>query len=319
MIKVKEMSELEMHKYGVIFQCVFDLFNDFEGVYFKIEVNGQEKILQRKDNLCVLYTLEDEKTVSYEMFCLDEEYNVSQAGFDDYELTMYGDLFTVQERNSSIVQSLKLYKRTDGVDNDGYDGLIIFVQYDIKKKTRITLTYQQIFDKENSIYYYAKERMPLQVVIEYGVFVNDGDVYRVLKKDRYIRADISSDNYYYDLITIKEYGLINFLKHGSYELQKQNEIVRYIKFRRTNENNQAIFSIPIYQYSWDEMADKIRKKGFATKIPDYLYETYNGGNQVLNEYKEVAEFLKEYEKTPPNAIIKLNLRFERTSDGDSNS
>ena len=67
------------------------------------------------------------------------------------------------------------------------------------------------------------------------------------------------------------------------------------------------------------MADKIRKKGFATKIPDYLCETYNGRNQVLNEYKEVAEFLKEYEKTPPDEIIKLNLRFEGTSDGDSNS
>lgn len=314
MIKVKEMSELEIHKYGVIFQCVFDLFNDFEGVYFKIEVNGQEKILQRKDNLCVLYTLEDEKTVSYEMFCLDEEYNVSQAGFDDYELTMYGDLFTVQERNSSIVQSLKLYKRTDGVDNDGYDGVIIFVQYDIKKKTRITLTYQQIFDKENSIYYYAKERMPLQVVIEYGVFVNDGDVYRVLKKDRYIRADISSDDYYYDFITIKEYGLLNVLKNGSYNLLREDRTVRYVKSLFIDFKGN-------YRDAWpfanllkaEEIESLIKKYNFNTRIPDFIISLYNGENKDVLLIQEIVEKVRLLEKEllqPENSRMCLTLKFE---------
>lgn len=294
MIKVKEMSELEMHKYGVIFQCVFDLFNDFEGVYFKIEVNGQEKILQRKDNLCVLYTLEDEKTVSYEMFSLDEEYNVSQAGFDDYELTMYGDLFTVQERNSSIVQSLKLYKRTDGVDNDGYDGLIIFVQYDIKKKTRITLTYQQIFDKENSIYYYAKERMPLQVVIEYGVFVND---------------EVG-----YTLTAMNEYGLLNVLKNGSYNLLREDRTVRYVKSLFIDFKGN-------YRDAWpftnllkaEEIESLIKKYKFNTRIPDFIISLYNGENKDVLLIQEIVEKVRLLEKEllqPENSRMCLTLKFE---------
>lgn len=294
MIKVKEMSELEMHKYGVIFQCVFDLFNDFEGVYFKIEVNGQEKILQRKDNLCVLYTLEDEKTVSYEMFSLDEEYNVSQAGFDDYELTMYGDLFTVQERNSSIVQSLKLYKRTDGVDNDGYDGLIIFVQYDIKKKTRITLTYQQIFDKENSIYYYAKERMPLQVVIEYGVFVND---------------EVG-----YTLTAMNEYGLLNVLKNGSYNLLREDRTVRYVKSLFIDFKGN-------YRDAWpfanllkaEEIESLIKKYNFNTRIPDFIISLYNGENKDVLLIQEIVEKVRLLENEllqPENSRMCLTLKFE---------
>lgn len=294
MIKVKEMSELEMHKYGVIFQCVFDLFNDFEGVYFKIEVNGQEKILQRKDNLCVLYTLEDEKTVSYEMFSLDEEYNVSQAVFDDYELTMYGDLFTVQERNSSIVQSLKLYKRTDGVDNDGYDGLIIFVQYDIKKKTRITLTYQQIFDKENSIYYYAKERMPLQVVIEYGVFVND---------------EVG-----YTLTAMNEYGLLNVLKNGSYNLLREDRTVRYVKSLFIDFKGN-------YRDAWpfanllkaEEIESLIKKYNFNTRIPDFIISLYNGENKDVLLIQEIVEKVRLLENEllqPENSRMCLTLKFE---------
>lgn len=223
MVTIKELKEMDIPKYNLIFYFINDLFGDLEGIYFKTEVNGQTKILQRRNNLCILYTLEG-KNISYEMFSLDDNYNIFQAGFDDYELTMYDDLLTVQERDSSIVQSLSLYKRSNGVDNDGYDGIIIYVQFDEKSNKRLTLTYQQMYNPLKNVYYYAKERMPFQIIIEHGLSVKNGNTYGPLKTDRYIKGECNYDNDFlnYNWVTIREYGLYDVLCELRYQ-QMYNE------------------------------------------------------------------------------------------------
>lgn len=311
MVTIKELKEMDIPKYNLIFYFINDLFGDLEGIYFKTEINGQTKILQRRNNLCILYTLEG-KNISYEMFSLDDNYNIFQAGFDDYELTMYDDLLTVQERDSSIVQSLSLYKRSNGVDNDGYDGIIIYVQFDEKSNKRLTLTYQQMYNPLKNVYYYAKERMPFQIIVEHGLSVKNGNTYGPLKTDRYIKGECNYDNDFlnYNWVTIREYGLFNFLKHGAYELQKEETLHRYFKFNRTIKDNQALVFLPLVHNTFEQMKSYIEKLGFRFSIPDYLFDSVNGNNQILEEYKEIASFIKEYEMGSVEEERKLNFTME---------
>ena len=44
-INIDEIRELDIPKYGPIFACVYDLFGDYVGVFFKLYVEGKEHIL----------------------------------------------------------------------------------------------------------------------------------------------------------------------------------------------------------------------------------------------------------------------------------
>ena len=99
-IKIDELNELEIPKYGPIFMCVGELFGDYVGVYFKLVIDDEEYILQRRDDLFVLYQVHKGNEVSYEMFTVDEEYKITSAGFDDFEMhTVSGDR-VVQRRDA---------------------------------------------------------------------------------------------------------------------------------------------------------------------------------------------------------------------------
>lgn len=321
MITIKEMSELEIPKYAPIFQCVYDLFGDYAGTYWKLEVHGQEKILQRLDDLCVLYTLEEEKTVSYEMFTIDENYKVSNAGFDDYEMHMFDDTLTIQERDSSVIQSLAFTKRNDGVDNDGYDGLVTHVQYNQEKDIRLMIMYQQMYNSMDRIYSMHVDKPPFQITIERGVVKKQAKGLSA-KPISYIREeyDFRDNPDAYNMATIKDYGLVSFLKKGAYALQKDDVIARYYKILYCTKDRQAFTGFPFCkQYTLDDFSDFMKENGFRMTIPAYLLDLYNGVNVELNAYQEIADFIKEYEMTLPDEVIQLKLVFEEGDSDDTDS
>ena len=40
-INIDEIRELDIPKYGPIFACVYDLFGDYVGVFFKLYIEGK--------------------------------------------------------------------------------------------------------------------------------------------------------------------------------------------------------------------------------------------------------------------------------------
>lgn len=322
MVTIKEMSELEIPKYSPVFQCVYDLFGDYTGIFWKIEVNQQEKILQRLDDLCVLYTLDEDKTISYEMFTIDEAYKVHDAGFDDYEMHMLDDVITIQERDSSVLQSLTFTKRSDGLDNDGFDGILAHVQYNQEKDICVMVMYQQMYNSMDKIYSFHVDKPPFQISIERGV-VKKQKAGRSAKPTCYIRGeyDYRENHGYYNLATIKDYGLASFLEKGSYALQKEDTIARYYRILYTTKDKQAFTGFPFCkQYSLEDFASFFQENGFKMTIPSCLLDLYNGTNDELNAYQEIADFIGEYEKTPPDEVVQLKLVFgEGDNDGSDSS
>ena len=162
---ISELSELEIPKYAPIFMCVGELFGDYVGVYFKLVIDEEEYILQRRDDLFVLYQVHERNEVSYEMFTVDEEYKVTSAGFDDFEMhTVSGDR-VVQRRDSNNIESLIFMKRKDGGDVDGYDGSVGYIQYNQEHDVRLMLIFQQMYNYQEKVYGYHVGKSPFQILI----------------------------------------------------------------------------------------------------------------------------------------------------------
>lgn len=318
-IDIREISELEIPKYAPIFSCIYNLFGDYVGVYFKLIIDGKEKLLQRRDDMFILYSIEDVNLISYEMFTIDEEYQVSSAGFDDFEMhTISGDR-VIQDRNSVNLESLVFIKRKDGRDDDGYDGSVGYIQYNQEKDVRLMLIFQQMYNNMGKVYSFHVDKEPFQLLIEKGLGVKQKGGILPVRQERYIRGDFDyrDNNFLYSLAVIKDYGLMEFMEKGAFALHKENQIVRYYKMLGKSENGYAITGFPFCrQYKFEEFDEIFEQYGFKKKIPEHLLAIHNGEYEGLNYYQEIASFMKAVELDPPEEVIKLNLRFgENTEDG----
>lgn len=321
-IDISEISELEIPKYAPIFMCVGELFGDYIGVYFKLIIDNKEYILQRRDELFVLYQVHEDNAVSYEMFTVDEEYKITSAGFDDFEMhTVSGDR-VVQRRDSNNIESLIFMKRKDGGDVDGYDGSVGYIQYNQEHDVRLMLIFQQMYNHQEKVYGYHVGRSPFQILIEKGVGAKQRGSLVPVRTQRYMKGDydVRDHPYLYNIAVIKDYGLVEFMEKGAFALQKDNQIVRYYKMLYQTQEGYAVTAFPFgRQYRYEDFEPEFEKYGFSSKVPDYLIEIHNNENRDLNRYEAVAAFMKEIEMAPPSEVIKLNLKFEGDGNNGTNS
>jgi hypothetical protein len=321
-IELKEISELEIPQYAPIFSCIFQLFGDYVGIYFKISIDGVEKILQRRDDMFVLYSILDDGNVSYEMFMVDEEYKVCSAGFDKYEMhTISGDR-VVQEKGSKNLESLVFIKRNDGGDSDGYDGSVGYVQYNQEKDVRLMLIYQQMYNSMEKVYSFHVNKNPFQILIEKGVAAKQRGSIIPVRSTRYIRCDYDERDYnlFYNLAIIKDYGLQEFMEKGAYALHRESSISRYQKILGVTASGYAVTGFPLCrQYKYEDFSDMFEEYGFKNKIPNILLSIQNGEFDELNYYQEIANFMKKEELNPPEEVIELSLKFEGNGDDGKDS
>lgn len=321
-IKIEEMSEADIPRYGPIFAAVGDLFGDYSGIYFKLIINGEEKVLQRKEDLFVVYSVEEGNLVSYEMFTVDEDYVVNNAGFDDFEMMTYNGDRIVQDRGTGILESMVFTQRKDGVDIDGYDGTVGYVQYNQEEDVRLILLYQQMYNDKEKVYSFHVDKKPFQILIEKGVGAKDRGSIIPVRNSRYIRCDYDAQEHStgFNIATIKDFGLIEFLRKGAYALQKADKITRYYRVLGVASNGYAITGFPfLKQYQLDDFSTFFEQYGFKTKVPYHLIAIHNDEYDDLTRYQEIASFMQEIEKEPPAEVVELKLKFERGSTDGSNN
>lgn len=321
-IDIQEISELEIPKYSQVFACVYDLFKDYTGVFFKILLNGKEKILQRKENLFVIYTIDNPNLTSYEMFGVDEEYKVDFAGFENFTMhTISGDR-VIKENGSNNLDTLIFIKRSDGGDADGYDGSVGYIQYNQEKDVRLMLLYQQMYNSNGKVYSYHVAKNPFQIIIERGLVAKQKGSILPVRTTQYIRCDFDyrDHNTLYNLAVLKDYGLQEFLEKGAFALHKENVISRYQKIITKNSQGMAITGFPFCsQYHYEDFFEMFNEYGFKSSVPEHLLAIHNDEYSELNDYQSIANFMKEIEKNPPEEVIQLNLRFGGNDENGTDS
>ena len=321
-IEICELNELEISNYNFIFLCVEELFGDYIGVYFKLIIDNKEYILQRRDDLFVLYQMNSDNEVSYEMFTVDEEYKVSSVAFDDFEMhTISGDR-VIQNRESGNLESLVFMKRSDGEDIDGFDGTIGYIQYNQEHDVRLMLIYQQMYNQYEKVYKYHVGKSPFQILIEKGVAAKQNGGIMPVRTERYMRGDFDERDhpYLFNMAVIKDYGLVEFMNNRSYSLQKDDKIIRYYKMLYQTKDGYAVTSFPFgKQYRYENFFEIFGKYGFNSEVPDYLIEIHNDENRDVKMYEAVASFMREIELSYTDEVVTLNLKFEGNENNGSNN
>lgn len=298
MMKIEELTEEDIVNNTNVFLAVGEIYGEYYGEYYKFIEDGITKFIHRIYNedrtqsALTILTLEDDNTISGEQFNVDEDYNIVRAGFEDYVVTYYEDDIVVEDKNTGMTSSVKFRERPNGEDRDGYTGMVVYSQVNEETDERCILTYQQMYNDFNLINE-SNTKVPFLYQIEKNVLRN-----KILKKVRTYGTDFydfRTTPDLFNIVTIKEYGLITFLKNGAYDLQKTDKIKRCLRLYWTNKAGASFTGFPFSRiYSVEEIESQIKEKGFNIEIPHFLIELYNNEHKEMKRYEEIASLMKTY-------------------------
>ena len=239
----------------------------------------------------------------YRGFTVDHDNNLLYYKYNDYDV--YFDDAVSFKDSKGFIYGLS-FNKLDSLE-DGYNGEVIFNQYDGVNDCLCQTTYHQMYnviDGKAPIYsYHTKE--PFHVYIEdnrnkkkfkYGIIPPSIQSFNLYTFDR--------DTFYYDRMLIHDYGLTKFLSSNRYELERTGTIRKYIKSR-------FVFGDKYYDgwpfpnvYGEKEVLDMIEKRGFKIEVPSKMIEIYNGYDGDISKIRKI---MKEYKKYKHNGDYEIEL------------
>lgn len=303
MYKLKELTDQDVEKHEMGIRCAYQVYDDIVGVFYLVEKDGKEYVLHNCENVFMLIEEFEDNTVSYTMFGVDENFELSDLGYKDFELHIMDGEYVFQDRNTSISTSIVLKGRDNGDDIDGYNGFVRYTQFNPEKKARATITFQHMVYGEGKISPYHTVK-PFQFIF-YDVKQKRNGELKINFKDQYIGRTFNyhKEKMLYDIVAIKDYGLEEFLEKGSYSLQKnERNVTRYYKILYVGDNQYAKTGFPFTrQYTLEDMKAKLEECGFSYGIPQTYINIYNGNDEEMNDIKQLIEEIKKmvvYEDEP---------------------
>lgn len=286
MVKLEKLSREEVNNKPFLIDQIFDLYGGVPGEFYSYEYNGEERWLYRDGLYCTILGIEGEYIV-YTSFMVDEDYDVSYMEFDEFSVAknQNGEKLLYKE-GTSIAESITMQKRKDSASLNDLDGLITHHLVNTKSGEELLITYKALY-RENPDYYQSLFYRPFIFS-----FIKKGKV------EQYMQYTTSTDYLSYDVITIKEFGLVEFMQNGSYALQQERSITRYFKIKAQLSDGRCVLLYPLSRaYTEEDMDKKIEEKGFTRKIKDYVLDYYNGAYLERAEYKDLALAMEEYDKS----------------------
>ncbi len=304
MVELKKLSRDEVNSKPFLIIQIFDLYGDVPGEFYSYEYQGEDRWLYRDDLYCTILGIEGEYIV-YTSFMMDEDYNLSYMEFDEFSVARsQNNEMLLWREDTQLAESLTMSQRCDSAINNDLDGLIIHHQINSKTQEEMLVSYRAMY-RNDPVFYQSQFMRPFIIC-----FINKGKV------EKYMQYITSTDYLSYDLITIKEFGLAEFIQNGSYALQKDRSITRYFKIKAQKSDGSCILLYPFSKgYTPEEMDEMIESKGFTRKIDDNVLDYYNGKYLECAEYKELVEALQVYDSKQLD-----NKKLEKVvGDGNGNN
>ncbi len=300
MIEIKELMEEDVPRYTKAFLVARDLLGDFTGEYFKVFIDGKEKLLhlveEEEYNLYTLYTLNEDGTISYDMFTTDKEHNVTQVGYEDFEASFCDGQTLLKYRDEKHAESLSVRKR-EVPDYDGLDGSIVYAQYDGDKDIRVIMTFNQMHFEKNKIVYENRVKTPFSIQIEERLLASQ-EKGKKAKSTSYISRTFDSEvePFLHGLATVRDYGNSGSLG-SSYSLQRGDRTTKYFKILFVTKDGNAITGFPFCkQYSQEQMEEMLTRSGFKPRVSKEIMDIHNGNDSTLAMCRELAAIMRDIRK-----------------------
>ena len=289
-------------------KLMHDVFGDIEAIplYGVFTDEGILDMFAKVGNN-VLYIKKGEK-ILISNFLVNDNYDISNIalGEDEYSLS-YNSARVV--RNGLIQEHLSFVNNGD--DDDPYRGFVTYTQFDPEQDVECTLRYEHRnmmseAERERIYPYHLKDAD--YISIDEQTKAKPFDHGFLGKRHKYFaRMNLDCESYDYDLVAIKEFGLGEFIHHGSYSLLKEPDIVRYSRGIYLDRNDLFRCVWPFgYPYKREEILELIRSHSFKTGIPQDLLDIYNGDNQFVrfaNGVMKEVKVLEEKGKNVGDAVL----------------
>lgn len=295
MYKLKELTDNDVLRHELSIRCAYQVYGDVVGSFYLLEKDGKESILHNEDNIFMIIDELDGK-VSYTMFAVDDNFELSDLGYPEFEFHLLDKEYVFLDRETGKSYSIALNERTDGEDVDGYNGYVRFTQFNLDTRERATITFQHMYTEGKMVSPFHTKK-PFQVIFQSNVKITKKGEFKSSSKKQFIAKTFSiyDDKLGYDIATIKDYGLSEFLEKCSYALQSnERNITRYYKILYVTDSLYAATGFPFTrQYTLEDMIAMLKERGFGYEIPQQYMDIYNGRDELLNEVKQLIEEIKK--------------------------
>ncbi len=232
----------------------------------------------------------------------DKSLGMIKLGPNRFYYSDEGITYMIDESKKEHTIGAKQFTRED---SDGYDGYVYYVQYNPDNDTMCDIRYQQMYrlvDGQPHIYdFHTKKKDVIAIDEQYSKKGADkqGILPRISKY--YTKYEFNQDELGYTISAIKDYGLMNVILNGAYNLQKTDRVVRYVKTLFVNKDgNYADFWPFSRQITPEDLDEIIKSYGFETNIPPAYLDFYNGNIPVVRELQSLISEIIELEHSEDN-------------------
>lgn len=288
-MKIINCDEEVLSNLSNIMELVYSVFGDNDLAVFATLEGKNLGFIVRNGEKCMFINHEGK----YTMFSVDENEELYAVGKKDYSVVFDSALcFVGNSKESSLV-----INELSQPDEDDYTGVVRFLQYDRETDTMCEINYQQMYREHNGrapIYSFHTKLIDRAYIDEQYSKRKERPGLLPRRARYFSKTAFEEGEIGYDISAIKDYGLVEFLSKGSYNLIREREVVKYTKAFARGFDGSLRDPWPFgRQYTEGDVKEIIGQYGFATEIPDDFLRIYNGEDQTVEMVKELVRLMKE--------------------------
>ncbi len=245
----------------------------------------------------------------YRLFKMDKDCNLTYYKDKNYEVYYDNGFYAVDSKGLEYGINVEPLKQEN---MNVIKGLITYSVYNSEKDIFLSATYQGNYRKnDNGIYLYNfMYNNPESIYLVDNFEKNKYFKWGILPKDiqAFNKLEYSRDMYGFDYVLINENGLLSFLSKGSYNLEKKDNLVRYVKsYIKTKKDYYYDFGFFGHLFKKEEVEDLIIQRGLSLDVDEALLKVYNGVDYYLFLIKDYLKTMRE-DKDLNEKVMVLKLQ-----------
>lgn len=293
MVQIVECTEDILKSVPNVIELLYEIYGAKTIGLFAVVVDNELGFIGRDGANCV-YIHKN----GYNNFTLNENEELAAVKKGEYNIYFGSDVYF--EDAKKIEHTVNLYS-LDELDQDEYNGCVSYKQYNPESDTLCEIRYQHMYrelDGKPIIYSYHTSKIDSLYIDENYIKMPTPKKGLLPKRCKYYsRLEFEDDMVGYKWAMIKDYGLENFLNGNFYNLQKERNVIRYIKTLLIDADGNYRDFWPLgEQLTRDDINTLIASYGFNTSVPNEILNIYNGYDELINNLFEIVLQMKVISK-----------------------
>lgn len=310
MMKIVNCDQEIIDNIPKIMELLYNIFGE-EDIELFATLDETKKLgfIGRVRQNCVFINYKGE----YTLFTLDEENKLLSVRENGYNVCFGEKTYLVDDNGVEHLVDIGPYPE---IDEEGYDGCVIYKQYnpnsDVMCELRFQHNIRHVGDVIPIYYYHLKEIDTVYIDEKYNATPGYRAGLLPRRAKYFSKVAYEEGSIGYDLMAINDYGLLAFLLKGSYQLHREERPVRYVKSRYiTREGNYGDTWPFAKQYTIDDIEALLKEYGFNKEIPSFMLDIHNQNDSTI---KMIAGLVDEMNRVnglldkPENSNMRLTLK-----------